>query len=160
MTGGTKGLPKGLFAASGAAQVSCRLCCCGLCYPLNGYVVQVSAKAFTNLALRYGVSFPVVTLAKSGKMVPVMLGSILLGGASYSLREYTQVAMIIGGTCLVSMAKKSKKTSSSSAIGLSCILLSLVCDGITGGLQKRIKGKSSELGIKAKPYDFMFWTNW
>jgi UDP-galactose transporter B1 len=47
----------------------------------------------------------VVTLAKSGKMVPVMVGSILLGGASYSLREYAQVLMIIFGTCLVSMKK-------------------------------------------------------
>jgi len=141
LTGPTKGLPLKLFAASGATQVF--------------------AKAFTNLALRYGVSFPVVTLAKSGKMVPVMLGSILLGGASYSMREYSQVAMIIGGTCMVSMAKKAKKaTSSSSSLGLSMVMLSLACDGFTGGLQKRIKGESAAKGVKAKPYDFMFWTNW
>jgi gas vesicle protein len=32
--------------------------------------------------------------------------------------------------------------------------------GLTGGMQKRIKEQSKKLGIKAKPYDFMFWTNW
>lgn len=136
--GPTKGLPLNLFAATG--------------------VTQVSAKAFTNLALRAGVSFPVVTLAKSGKMVPVMVGSILLGGASYSLREYAQVGMIIFGTVLVSM-KKGKKGGDSSMVGVAMIMASLTCDGITGGMQKRIKGKSAELGVKAKPYDFMYWTN-
>jgi UDP-galactose transporter B1 len=54
LSGATNGIPKAVLAASGFAQVS--------------------AKAFTSLALANGVSFPVVTLAKSGKMVPVMLG--------------------------------------------------------------------------------------
>jgi UDP-galactose transporter B1 len=35
------------------------------------------------LALANGLSFPVATLAKSGKMAPVMIGSLILGGASY-----------------------------------------------------------------------------
>ena len=44
------GLPQNTFAMAGAAQVC--------------------AKAFTSLALANGVAFPVVTLAKSGKMIP------------------------------------------------------------------------------------------
>jgi len=59
----TPNMPKKMFAVSG--------------------VTQVSAKAFTSLALANGLSFPVATLAKSGKMVPVMIGSLLLGGAKY-----------------------------------------------------------------------------
>ena len=137
--GGTKNLPKREFALSGATQVM--------------------AKACTNLALRYGVSFPIVTLAKSGKMVPVMIGSIVLGGASYSIREYLQVIMIIGGTCLVSMAKKKGAGGPSSVGGILFVLLSLTMDGLTGGMQKRIKAVSAERGVRAKPYDFMFWTN-
>ena len=137
--GGTAGLPKPEFAMSGATQVC--------------------AKACTNLALRYGVSFPVVTLAKSGKMVPVMIGSILLSGASYSLREYLQVLMIIGGTCLVSMAKKKKASGPSSLGGILFVALSLTMDGVTGGLQRKIKKVSAERGLRPKPYDFMFWTN-
>lgn len=48
--GATAGLPQDLFAWAGLAQVS--------------------AKACNSLALANGLSFPVATLAKSGKMVP------------------------------------------------------------------------------------------
>ena len=137
LSGRTRGLPQFEFALSGATQVS--------------------AKAFTSLALASGVSFPVVTLAKSGKMVPVMIGSLLLGGAKYTLREYLAVFAIIAGTCLVSMGKK--KGPASSLLGLAFIGLSLTCDGITGGVQNRLKKKGAELGVKPKPYDMMFWTN-
>ena len=99
-----------------------------------------------------------VTLAKSGKMVPVMIGSLLLGGAKYSLREYASVLAIIIGTCIVSMGK-SKSSATSSVLGIAFIVLSLACDGVTGGVQKRLKEKTAKLGVKPKPYDFMFWTN-
>jgi len=118
---------------------------------------QVSAKACTSLALANGLSFPVATLAKSGKMAPVMAGSLLLGGAKYSIREYLQVAAIIGGTAIVSMGKK--KGGSSSALGVTYIVLSLVLDGVTAGFQKRLKTETAKAGVKPKPYDFMFWTN-
>eukprot|EP00595_Chromulina_sp_UTEXLB2642_P002255 CAMPEP_0196764186 /NCGR_PEP_ID=MMETSP1095-20130614/5550_1 /TAXON_ID=96789 ORGANISM="Chromulina nebulosa, Strain UTEXLB2642" /NCGR_SAMPLE_ID=MMETSP1095 /ASSEMBLY_ACC=CAM_ASM_000446 /LENGTH=333 /DNA_ID=CAMNT_0042119069 /DNA_START=218 /DNA_END=1219 /DNA_ORIENTATION=- len=139
LTGGTKNLPQDMFALSGATQVC--------------------AKAFTSLALANGVSFPVVTLSKSGKMVPVMIGSLLLGGARYTLREYAAVLAIIIGTCIVSMGGKKKAGPASSVLGIVFIFLSLSCDGITGGVQKRLKSKSQALGVKPKPYDFMFWTN-
>ncbi|KAJ1419191.1 UAA transporter [Ochromonadaceae sp. CCMP2298] len=138
LAGPTLGLPKKVFAAAGASQVC--------------------AKAFTSLALAQGVSFPVVTLAKSGKMVPVMIGSLLLGGATYTMREYASVAAIIAGTCIVSMGKK-KSAAASSTMGLAFIAMSLICDGLTGGLQKRLKVQSKEMGLKPKPYDLMFWTN-
>jgi UDP-galactose transporter B1 len=138
LTGGSPKLPQDLFAFSGATQVC--------------------AKAFTSLALAHGVSFPVVTLAKSGKMVPVMIGSLLLGGAKYTLREYASVLAIILGTCIVSMGKKSSGPASS-LLGIAFIVLSLTCDGITGGVQGRLKKKTKEIGVSPKPYDFMFWTN-
>lgn len=139
ITGATPGMPKRAFAISGAAQVS--------------------AKACTSLALANGLSFPVATLAKSGKMAPVMLGSLILGGASYSVREYLQVAAIIGGTAVVSMGKKKGGGSSSSMMGVTYIILSLVLDGVTAGFQKRLKAETAKAGVKPKPYDFMFHTN-
>ena len=137
VAGPTKGLPLKQFMLSGT--------------------FQVCAKAFTSLALASGVSFPVVTLAKSGKMVPVMIGTLLLGGANYSLREYAAVGAIIAGTVLVSLGKKSGPASS--LVGILFIFASLICDGVTGGMQNRIKNTSKALGVKPKPYDFMFWTN-
>jgi UDP-galactose transporter B1 len=138
VTGGTKELPLNLFALSGGTQVC--------------------AKAFTSLALAQGVSFPVVTLAKSGKMVPVMIGSLLFGGAKYTLREYASVLAIIVGTTIVSMGKKSSGKASS-AMGIAFVVLSLACDGIVGGMQSRLKAESKKRGVTAKPYDMMFWTN-
>lgn len=140
LTGPTKGIPLRMFGISGAAQVS--------------------AKACTSLALANGLSFPVATLAKSGKMAPVMAGSLLLGGATYSLREYLQVAAIIGGTAIVSMGKKKSSSSvDNSLMGVFYICLSLALDGVTAGFQKRLKTETKKVGISPKPYDFMFWTN-
>lgn len=139
LTGATKGIPKMAFAISGASQVS--------------------AKACTSLALANGLSFPVATLAKSGKMAPVMLGQLLLSGTTYSLREYLQVAAIIGGTAIVSMGKKKGADASSSTLGVAYIILSLALDGVTAGFQKKLKVETAKAGVKPKPYDFMFWTN-
>jgi UDP-galactose transporter B1 len=140
LTGPTKGIPLQMFGISGAAQVS--------------------AKACTSLALANGLSFPVATLAKSGKMAPVMAGSLLLGGATYTTREYLQVAAIIGGTAIVSMGKKKGPGGGdSSMMGVFYIVMSLVLDGVTAGFQKRLKTETAKVGVKPKPYDFMFWTN-
>jgi UDP-galactose transporter B1 len=139
LMGKTKGIPLKMFGISGASQVT--------------------AKACTSLALANGLSFPVATLAKSGKMAPVMAGSLLLGGATYSVREYLQVAAIIGGTAIVSMGKKKGDSASNSAAGVIYIVLSLIFDGVTGGFQKRLKAETAKAGVKPKPYDFMFWTN-
>eukprot|EP00977_Amphora_coffeiformis_P025440 scaffold19791_cov142-Amphora_coffeaeformis.AAC.4 len=139
LAGPTRGIPLRMFAISGASQVS--------------------SKACTSLALASGLSFPVATLAKSGKMAPVMGGSLLLGGESYSVREYLQVAAIIGGTAIVSMGKKKAKNAESSIMGVVYITLALVFDGVTAGYQKRLQRDMAEIGVKPKPYDFMFWTN-
>lgn len=135
----SKQLPMKMFGISGAAQVS--------------------AKACTSLALANGLSFPVATLAKSGKMAPVMLGSLLLGGASYSLREYVQVLCIIGGTAIVSMGSKKGGEASSSMLGIGYIVGSLVLDGVTAGFQKRLKGEMVKSGVVLKSFGYMVWTN-
>jgi len=137
VTGRTKRIPLAMFGISGASQVS--------------------AKAFTSLALANGLSFPVATLAKSGKMAPVMAGSLLLGGAKYSLLEYLNVIAIICGTAIVGLGKK--KGGSTSTLGIIYIFASLVMDGVTAGFQKRLKVETAKAGVKPKPYDFMFWTN-
>lgn len=137
LVGGALNLPLKLFALSGGSQ---------LC-----------AKAFSSFALTQGVSFPIVTLAKSGKMVPVMIGSLLVGKASYTTSEYLSVLGIVIGTCLVSFGGKARKPGESSMIGLLFIVLSLSCDGITGGLQSRLKKDLRK--HNPQPYDFMLFTN-
>jgi len=139
VTGGTKNIPQTQFIISGATQVS--------------------AKAFTSLALANGLSFPVATLAKSAKMAPVMAGQLILGGAVYTMREYAQVLAIIAGTVILSLGKSKGDKSPSSFLGVLFVILSLTMDGITGGVQKRLKANMAIIGVKPKPYDFMFYTN-
>lgn len=139
LAGQTTGLPLKMFGISG--------------------VTQVSSKAFTSMALANGLSFPVATLAKSGKMAPVMIGQLLLGGSTYTLRQYLQVAAIILGTAIVSMGKKKASPGASSVLGVVYIIVALACDGLTAGYQKRLKRETEKIGVQPKPYDFMFWTN-
>lgn len=137
--GGTRNLPKKPFLSSGFSQVC--------------------SKGFTSLALANGLSFPVATLAKSGKMAPVMIGSLLLGGATYGVRDYLQVIAIIGGTAILSMSKKKSSSSESTPLGVIFILLALVMDGITGGVQKRLLADMKRVQITPQPYDLMTFTN-
>ena len=139
LAGPTKGIPLKMFGISG--------------------FTQVSSKACTALALANGLSFPIATLAKSGKMAPVMVGQLILGGSTYHLREYLQVAAIIMGTAIVSMGKKKGSSASSSFWGLFYIVMALVMDGVTAGFQKRLKTETAKVGVQPKSYDFMFWTN-
>jgi UDP-galactose transporter B1 len=121
---------------------------------------QVLSKSFKSLALANGLSFPIATLAKSGKMAPVMLGSLVLGGASYSMREFLQVAAIIAGTAVVSMGKSGKSGEvTCTALGIAFISLSLSLDGVTGGVQKGLMRDMAQRGMKPRPYDLMYYTN-
>ena len=70
---------------------------------------QLLAKACTSFSMAFGVSFPVVVLAKSAKIVPVMLGQLALGGASYAFRDYLFATLIVCGTALLSSGGERKQ---------------------------------------------------
>jgi UDP-galactose transporter B1 len=120
---------------------------------------QVVSKYCLSASLAAGLSFPVATLAKSAKMVPVMLGSLLLGGATFSTRQLSQAAAIVGGTSIVNLAEGGGKGKSSSKLGMVFILGALACDGLVGGMQRRLKKELRESNLKELPYDMMYWTN-
>jgi UDP-galactose transporter B1 len=134
-----KGMPQVLVAQSG--------------------VCQVLSKYFLSASLAAGLSFPVATLVKSAKMVPVMVGSLLMGGATFSQRQIGQAAAIVGGTSLVNLAEGGKGGKKNSSMGLFLVAMALVCDGLTGGAQKRIKKQMRADKTQEKPYDMMMWTN-
>jgi UDP-galactose transporter B1 len=127
-----------------------------------------------------GLSFPVCILAKSAKMVPVMLGQLARGGCSYTLRDYCIAAAFVGGTALLTLGEKDKQEgvsddlahddngsnssnngdySNDTYAGLAFILVSLVMDGVTAGLQKRLKQDAVTSGKIPTPYDFLLYTN-
>jgi UDP-galactose transporter B1 len=119
-------------------------------------VSQVFAKAFTYLSLAAGVSFPVVVLAKSAKIVPVMLGQLILGKSQYGFRDYMFALLIVCETVLLS-GGETALTPGSSTIGLLLIAASLVMDGVTAGLQKRILNNTKNAPLTS--FDFLLFTN-
>eukprot|EP00913_Durusdinium_trenchii_P000271 g245.t1 len=60
-------------------------------------------------SLAVGLSFPVATMAKSAKMVPVMIGSLVLGSARFSSAELGQAAAIVGASRTEARCKTEKK---------------------------------------------------
>jgi len=133
------GLPQQLLVVSGVGQVFSKYC--------------------FSASLASGLSFYIATLAKSAKMVPVMVGSLLLGSQSFSTRQISQAAAIVGGTSMVTLAEGSGKSGGSSMTGLLYVAAALGCDGIIGGCQKKLKNQCKKEGKKEQPYDLMFWTN-
>ena len=122
---------------------------------------QICSKALTSSSLNSGLSYPVATLAKSSRMLPVMIGQLFLGNSKYSSRDYVQVSCIIIGTAILGLSKSQYQStgSPSSAAGINFIVMSLFMDGVTGGLQKRIKEDAKATGDSVQGFDFMFYTN-
>jgi len=139
LQGSEEGLPQQLLFCSGLGQVMSKYC--------------------LSASLAAGLSFPIATLAKSAKMVPVMVGSLIVGGQRFSLRQISQAAAIVGGTSLVTLGEGSGKAGSSSSLGMALVGAALAFDGVVGGVQRRLKVTCKEQKKRERPYDMMFWTN-
>jgi UDP-galactose transporter B1 len=123
------------------------------------------AMAASNEALRY-VSYPTQVLGKSCKMVPVMAGGIVLGGKRYSAFEYAQVVAITLGVCVFNFGGGKKKVGKKdSPYGLVLIVISLLMDAFTGGLQDKVKASTKALNPhfdgpkRPSMHESMLWTN-
>ena len=136
---------------------------------------QQGAKGCTNLAMVYKMPFAITTLAKSGKMIPVMIGSIFIGGKKYSFAQIASVMAIVFGTVLVSMysggsshgsshvsSGSNKSNDLSQYIGIGFLAASLAFDGVVAGKQTELDNKCKEKKIPpsySRAFAMMFWTN-
>ncbi|KAJ8773741.1 hypothetical protein K2173_006391 [Erythroxylum novogranatense] len=90
-------------------------------------------------ALKY-ISYPAQVLAKSSKMIPVMLMGTLVYGIRYSLNEYICTFLVAGGVSTFALSKTSSKTMSKLAhpnapLGYGLCFLNLAFDGFTNATQ-------------------------
>ncbi|KAK8820378.1 hypothetical protein WA577_006442, partial [Blastocystis sp. JDR] len=97
----------------------------GVCYTL--------AMIFSNNALKH-VSYPTQVLAKSCKMIPVLLAGTLFGTRKYTVKKYISVLIITVGIILFQLMSDHKKvsTQANSNLGLVLLVLSLCMDGVCG----------------------------
>ncbi len=127
--------------------------------PKHKYAIVAASYSVAMLsstsALSY-VSYPIQALAKSSKLIPVMIGRIL-GGAKYSIREYTHVLAITGGIILFFLSEERKVSSvapTNSIIGIFLLILSLTMDAVTGPTQEHISSM-----YKPAVMSMTFWIN-
>lgn len=98
----------------------------------------IGAMYASNWALSF-VNYPTQVLAKSCKMIPVMLMRIVINGKRYKLREYVNVVLItIGISVFTFYSKKAKGEASNSLFGLFLLFASLALDGLTGPTQENM----------------------
>lgn len=116
------------------------------------------ASPFGYASLRY-ISYPLQLLAKSCKLVPVMLMGAIVGGKKYSKSEYFQVIMITVGVSLFSYKPSAKvpteggddasivaKLASLRELhGLALVIINLMLDGYTNAEQDMINKRLPKL---------------
>jgi UDP-galactose transporter B1 len=98
----------------------------------------VTAMFCSNEALKF-VNYPTQAVAKSCKMIPVMLMGVVLGTKKYTWREYACVGLITAGIVIFRLAKSKAASTENSTVGLILLFASLICDGLTGPIQEKIQ---------------------
>nr|XP_043626678.1 UDP-galactose/UDP-glucose transporter 3-like [Erigeron canadensis] len=110
-------------------------------------------------ALKY-ISYPAQVLAKSSKMIPVMLMGTLVYGIKYSYREYLCSLLVAGGVSIFALSKTNSKTINKVAnpnapLGYGLCFLNLVFDGFTNATQDSISARYP----KTNAWDMMLGMN-
>jgi len=104
----------------------------------------LTAMVSSNKALLW-VNYPTQVIGKSCKPIPVMILGVLFGRKKYPLVKYLFVFLIVIGVALFMYKPKSNTADNASALvigsGELLLALSLLCDGLTGAVQERMKAE-------------------
>lgn len=111
------------------------------------YVQIAASQSLSSLlalhSLSHGISYPTLTLAKSCKLVPVLLANVVLYRRRFAPYKYLVVTLVTLGISLFMLAAPSKKKSSSadsSLVGLLLLLANQALDGTTNSTQDEVFG--------------------
>uniref|UniRef100_A0A7S0C1Q9 Sugar phosphate transporter domain-containing protein n=2 Tax=Proboscia inermis TaxID=420281 RepID=A0A7S0C1Q9_9STRA len=104
------------------------------------------------------VSFPVQTVFKSSKVIPVMIMGKVLSGTKYPLMQYFEAFLITVGVAVFSLASKaSDKESTTDTKGFLLLLLYITFDSFTSQWQNKVYSKYGKQNID--PYQMMLGVN-
>jgi len=108
-------------------------------------------------SLKY-VSFPVQTVFKSSKIIPVMIMGKILKGTSYPVSQYFEAAMITVGVAIFSLACKDPDgDTKTEMIGLFLMVMYITSDCFTSQWQDRIYVTYGRQNVD--PYQMMLGVN-
>lgn len=108
-------------------------------------------------SLKY-VSFPVQTVFKSSKIIPVMMMGKFLKGTNYSLGQYTEALLITVGVAIFSIASKNPtKNADTELIGLIFLIMYISFDSFTSQWQDKIYVQYGRANVDA--YQMMLGVN-
>lgn len=108
-------------------------------------------------SLKY-VSFPVQTVFKSSKIIPVMIMGKFLKGTAYPLSQYAEALLITVGVAIFSMASKSSsRDADTEIIGLIFLLMYVSFDSFTSQWQDKVYTQYGRPNVD--PYQMMLGVN-
>eukprot|EP01135_Chromosphaera_perkinsii_P009388 Nk52_evm64s1737 gene=Nk52_evmTU64s1737 len=109
--------------------------------PLNLYCViaglTVATMACSNSSLQY-LSYPTQVIFKSSKLIPVMIGGVLIQGKVYGILDYAaSVCMSLGLIFFTLADAKVKEGAETQINGLILICMALCADAVIGNVQEK-----------------------
>ncbi len=106
--------------------------------PILGLVASlyVGTTTLTKTSLRY-IDMPTQTVIKSAKLLPVMLGSVVLLQKRYRTRDWVAALMLCAGVGAFN-ASTSWPSLRQTELGVACIVTALLCDALLGNVQKKV----------------------
>jgi drug/metabolite transporter (DMT)-like permease len=110
------------------------------------------------MALQH-VNYPTQVIGKSCKPIPVMILGVLYGKKRYPLQKYLFILMIVMGVALfVWKDGKTKSNEDGGWFGYFLLFFSLAMDGMTGGIQDRMRLESKP-SFSQMMYNINFWSS-
>ncbi|XP_045496172.1 adenosine 3'-phospho 5'-phosphosulfate transporter 2 [Colias croceus] len=107
--------------------------------PIRTYAIlaalTLGTMSLSNLALSY-LNYPTQLIFKSCKLIPVMIGSIIILGKRYGFIDYVAAIVMCVGLTMFTLAD-SKTSPNFDIIGVIVISLALLCDAIIGNVQEK-----------------------
>ncbi|XP_063892840.1 adenosine 3'-phospho 5'-phosphosulfate transporter 2 isoform X1 [Helicoverpa armigera] len=126
--------------------------------PLKTYALlaalTLGTMSFSNLALSY-LNYPTQLIFKSCKLIPVMIGSIIIMGKRYGFLDYVAAVVMCIGLTMFTLADSST-SHNFNFVGIIVISLALLCDAIIGNVQEKAMKKHHASNNEVVFYSYAF----
>ncbi|KAA3676284.1 solute carrier family 35 (adenosine 3'-phospho 5'-phosphosulfate transporter), member B3 [Paragonimus westermani] len=115
--------------------------------------LTVGTIAFSNASVSY-LNYPTQVIFKSCKMIPVLIGGVLVQKKSYTFLEIAAVLLLTSGLISFTMVDVTIQPSFT-AIGLILVSVALCCDGALGNFQELVMRKFKCSNTEILFYSYM-----